>query len=426
MEDTSGKLRGAEAVEYREIQRLYTAGAFDALINKIAAFEKRFPRSTQTAQVRNLNGMAYLLSKRPTQSVPYFRRSIEASNQPVFKQFVLYNLAYAQFESAQIEDANRTLSEIQPEALDRDTQIKFHSLRSRVFMKVALPLESARETLQLGRLVEESQPRGVFVAQLDQALQNLTDPAVLETLYSEYEDSPFADLVLFRLGSQEFAMGRPGSGEARLKLLMERYPQSSRFSDAQDLLRSVQNQTVVNAKAIGVLLPMKGKFARFGQRSLQGIQLAFRIFNLDQPSSGITLVVEDSGEDADSAVRGLNNLFFKHHVIGVIGPLLSKGIDQVTQRAQELGIPVLTLAQQPGVQGDFVFPSALTPQMQAQAIARHAYENMGVRKFAILSPRDKFGEQYSQAFWDAVEDMGGEVVGAEAYTSGDTDFRAFS
>src|SRR3954471_2697589 len=105
-------------------------------------------------------------------------------------------------------------------------------------------------------------------------------------------------------------------------------------------------QGPVDVNAIGVLLPMKGKYAKFGQRSLQSIELALGIFNRDKESR-FSLVIEDSGEEPEQAIRALNRLVTKHHVIAVIGPLLSKGIDQITQRAHELAIPLVTLTRYP-------------------------------------------------------------------------------
>src|SRR5262249_13814852 len=154
-----------------------------------------------------------------------------------------------------------------------------------------------------------------------------------------------------------------------------------------------------------------GKFAAFGNRSLNAIELAFRIFSHGEPDSRVTLVVEDSGEDAETAVRALDRLVYKHHVVAVIGPLLSKGIDQVTLRAQELGVPLVSLARYTGVPNDYVFQAGLTLKMQAYEIARAAIERFGMKRFAMLFPNDKVGQEISQHFWDAVESMGGEVVG---------------
>src|SRR5690606_22300570 len=108
------------------------------------------------------------------------------------------------------------------------------------------------------------------------------------------------------------------------------------YAEAQDLLRTVEGTAAVDGLTVGVLLPVSGRFAKFGAESLQAIQLAFRIFNTDEPDTKVTLAIEDSGDTPEQAVSALNKLFFKHKVIAVVGPLLSKGIDQVTQRAEEL------------------------------------------------------------------------------------------
>jgi ABC-type branched-subunit amino acid transport system substrate-binding protein len=412
-----------EAADYKELQTLYERGAYEALVQKTLAFEKRHPRSGYIANVRNFQGLGYLLTRRSPMAAQSFRSAIEASPQPTFRQYVLYNLAAALHDAGQLEEAQQTLAETAPESLDRDTRVKYHALRARIFVKLGMPVESVREALRAGRVIDSDGARAQFARLIEEALQGIANVEALEDLYADHEDAPGADLVLYRLGAQEITLGRMDPGETHLRTLMARFPRTVHYADAADLLRAVQNQSIVDSTAIGVLLPLKGKNARFGLRSLQGIQLAFRIFNTEEPDSGITLVIEDSGEDPESAVRGLNNLYFKHHVSAVIGPMLSKGIDQVTQRAQELGLPLVSLAQLPGTPGDNVFQAGLSPRIQAQEVARYAIEKLGLKRFAILYPQDKFGELYSQSYWDAVESLGGKIVGIESYAPNETDFR---
>ncbi|CAM6054751.1 unnamed protein product [Sphagnum tenellum] len=181
---------------------------------------------------------------------------------------------------------------------------------------------------------------------------------------------------------------------------------------------------------------MRGKFSKFGAKSLQGIELAFGIFDPPKKdasetlstseNSEFTLIIEDSGEDANTALAGLDNLVLKHHVAAVIGPMLSKGIDQVSRRAQELNVPLFSLARRAPInsaQLDFTIQVGLTEQLQASEIARHAIEDLGLKRFAILTPSDKFGTEMSKYFWDAVEKRGGKIVTAESYSPNETDFR---
>jgi len=103
--------------------------------------------------------------------------------------------------------------------------------------------------------------------------------------------------------------------------------------------------------------------------------------------------------------------------------MLSKGVEQVAQRAQELGVPLISLARKSGPNQDYVFQAGLTQQIQAYEVARFAIEQLGAKRFAVIYPNEKFGIDISHTFWDAVESMGGKIVGSEYYNPGETDFR---
>jgi ABC-type branched-subunit amino acid transport system substrate-binding protein len=444
-----------EEQDYRDITTLYSRGAFEAAILKLQAFAKNYPRSPLRVQTANLHGLCDLLSKRPAQAIPHFQRAIDrAGAASPLTPYLLYNLANAQFEAGRLDESQRTAARIVGAAdMDRDNRIKVHYLKGRILARKGLPAESARECLIAGKAMlptASRDTRNAVSTLLDSQLRQLQDTAVLEDLYRNFEDSSLADQPLFRLGALE--IGSPATqstGRMRLQLLHSRFPDSVYATQAAELLRahpepgsvvagseltpSDLTTTASNASnrdtgpvepmTIGVLLPMKGKFAKFGARTLQGIELAFRIFNESEPDSKVTLVIEDSGEEAESTIRALERLVLRHHVVGVIGPLLSKGIDQVTARAEALGIPMISLARHVGSPGEYVFQGGLTLRIQTTEIARYAVEKLGIKRFAIVYPRDKVGEDGMHRFWDAVESLGGTVAGVESYNPGETDFR---
>ena len=455
LSEPAGPMSPKEGAAYREIQALYSSSAFDPALKKMQAFEKHFPRSSQMANVRNLHGLALLLTRNPKLAVPHFKRAIALNNDPSFKSYVLYNLASAQTEANQIPEAQQTLGGIQPEALDNDTQLKFHALRSKILLKVGVPVDSVREALNAAALPASDETRAAVQHQLALGLVDIGDSASLSSLYQQYGESSMADDVLYRLAEVEAKEGKTSDSQNHLRELVMRFPKSIHAQAANQVVAAnpdalangataanppafgsplvlnppsgqfahKQFNGPVNPNAVGVLLPRHGKFEGYGTRSLQAIELAFQIFNRDESDSHLTIVVEDSGEDADSAVAALDRLYFQHQVIAVIGPLTSKGIEPVTKRAQELGLPMISLAQQSGTLGDYVFQSAITPKIQTSEVARYAMEHLKIKRFAIIYPHDKFGEQMSQAFWEAVEAMGGEIVGYEGYAPGETDFR---
>ena len=418
-----------ESLDFKVIYDLYAHAQYEPALQHITAFEKTYPESAQMAQVENMHGLVFLLGHQPIQALVHFQKAISLGKQnKQFVPYVNYNLAKAYFEADQMDQAQAALSGIDTEAMDLDNQVKVHFLVARIDQKKGLPGEAARELLTASKLLsathlKEKEANAPLIASLDESLKVMSNLPAIEALYQEFQDAPLADTVLFHLGSHEIALGNRDSGGSHLRTLIAKYPQSSYIPQAGDLLRSLVNRSVVDASAIGVLLPLHGKFSKFGLRSLQAIQLAFDIFNVDKPDSQVALVVEDSGEDVDQAVKALDRLVDKHHVLAVIGPLLSKGIDQISQRAQGLGVPLLSLARYPGVQGEWNFPAGVTLRQQIDGIARYSVKVLGLKKFAILHPQDKSGEESSDYFWSTIEALGGEIRGVESYGSTETDFR---
>lgn len=226
-------------------------------------------------------------------------------------------------------------------------------------------------------------------------------------------------LAVLLIGSF-FLIGSAQSNDSKARQKSDEHNRKMRFQD------------VVDPKRIGVLLPLSGKFAKIGYKALQGIELATKIFkpekdlaSLSQEPSPLSLVVMDDQGDIDRALNALDELFYKHHVIGVIGPIVSKLAEPIARRAQELGLPLLALTQKESAAGDYIFNTALTPAMQIREIVKYALGKGHVKNFAILAPSTKFGEEYTKAFWDEISPNKGFVRGYETYPTDETDFRAY-
>jgi branched-chain amino acid transport system substrate-binding protein len=182
----------------------------------------------------------------------------------------------------------------------------------------------------------------------------------------------------------------------------------------------------VDGQRVGVLLPLQGKFAKFGQPALEAIELGLGIFGSSasqRDENAITLAIRDAGETTESALAALDRLVKQDHVVAVIGPLMSKGAEQIAAHAQDLGVPLVSLARAEGPAQDWVFQAGLTLRMQAEQIARYAIQQLGMKRFVILQQRDKAGDEAARRFWDAVEKLGGQIVGIESYGASETDFR---
>ena len=170
-----------------------------------------------------------------------------------------------------------------------------------------------------------------------------------------------------------------------------------------------------SAAKIGVLLPLSGKYASYGKRSLAGIKLAME-------QSGIELVVRDTAGESQLARAAIDELAATPEVRAVIGPLRSREAQSVSPRAERARMPLLSLAQNKGLSGRYVLQTAMTHEMQAAHLADFAINAAGLRTFGVLFPRDAYGMALSDAFQDEVRRRGGRVVGAVAYEPASQEF----
>ncbi len=174
---------------------------------------------------------------------------------------------------------------------------------------------------------------------------------------------------------------------------------------------------------LGVVLPLSGKFASFGEESLQGILLAAGVFGSDGAGPRIRVLIRDTAgrpERAAAAVRELAD----EGVVAIVGPLLSGECEAAASAADSAGVPLLALTAREEVSAarPHVFRVRTMPREEVVALVDHAMGNLGAQRFAILYPRDSYGRGLRRLFWRAVEERGGEVVGVASYAPDATDF----
>jgi branched-chain amino acid transport system substrate-binding protein len=178
----------------------------------------------------------------------------------------------------------------------------------------------------------------------------------------------------------------------------------------------------VRKNRIGVLLPLSGKYESFGKKVQRAIELAFQSSPLTKDLE-IELVMQDSGDTAASHQEALKKLVETDQVIAVIGPLLSKGVEALPIASDFYQVPVVSIAQVQGTASPHIFSCSISTQDQASKIVNYAMTMRGFKRFAILAPSNKPGEEMARAFWDQVSARGGEIRAYETYEPDLNDFR---
>ena len=226
-------------------------------------------------------------------------------------------------------------------------------------------------------------------------------------------------LLLYWLGLNYALENNAVKAKEILETFLLHYPDHPNFSDAADLVNVIK-KSFFKKDTIGCLLPLTGKYAIFGQRALAGIQLAIQELS-KKYSKKFKLIIKDTHADPDMAIKGVKELRQKN-VAGIIGPLLT--VNQAGPEAQKLQMPMIALTQKSDfpLLGDYLFANFITPEMQVHTLGAYLFQNLGIKKVAILYPNEKYGKKYMKLFWDVVDEYDGEVVGVESYNGRNTDF----
>jgi branched-chain amino acid transport system substrate-binding protein len=175
---------------------------------------------------------------------------------------------------------------------------------------------------------------------------------------------------------------------------------------------------------VGIILPLSGIYQPFGERVLQGIQVAMK------ESEGVGripltyLAIRDSKGDPFEAEKAVEDLIIREKAIVILGPLLTLTCEKAARKAQQLKTPMLNFSQReaPSGKDDFVFQNSLTPSSQVRTIANFAVKELELRTFGVFYPNSPYGLHFKQIFSQEVLQRGGKVIGAVSYQEDQTDF----
>jgi branched-chain amino acid transport system substrate-binding protein len=142
----------------------------------------------------------------------------------------------------------------------------------------------------------------------------------------------------------------------------------------------------------------------------------------------IEVVSEDDRSITEEARTAAQKLIQRDGVVALIGEVASSRSLAAAPEAQRAGIPMISPAStNPKVTetGDYIFRTCFIDPFQGAVMARFAYDELKVRKVAILFD---FKQDYSvglaEFFRKTFTQLGGQIVADERYTSGDIEFRA--
>jgi branched-chain amino acid transport system substrate-binding protein len=174
---------------------------------------------------------------------------------------------------------------------------------------------------------------------------------------------------------------------------------------------------------IGVILPLTGNAAAYGNQIKKGIDLALQ----EIKDSQINILYEDSKCDPKEGISAYNKLVNIERVKIIIGDFCSSVVLAIGPLAEQNHILLITpgaAARQISQLGDYIFRNHVTMGQKTGTLAQFASKKF--RKVAIIynSSNDAFVDGMNVFKELYTKQPNNEIVAIEAFKTGDSDFRS--
>ncbi len=196
------------------------------------------------------------------------------------------------------------------------------------------------------------------------------------------------------------------------------------------LMITCGTSTNQNEILIGEYSSLTGTTATFGQSTHRGLMMAVQETNDSGGVLGkkIKLITEDDQSRPEEAATAVTKLISRDKVVAVLGEVSSSRSLAAAPICQANQIPMVSNAStNPEVtkKGDYIFRVCYIDPFQGEVLAKFVFNSLKLKRVAVLKDiKNDYSIGLAQFFEENFRALGGEVVAVQAYSEGDTDFKA--
>ncbi|MBO9521311.1 MAG: ABC transporter substrate-binding protein [Nocardioidaceae bacterium] len=167
---------------------------------------------------------------------------------------------------------------------------------------------------------------------------------------------------------------------------------------------------------IATVLTTTGPAAVFGQNQQKAVELAVEQLKKDGTADLDIVAKEDAGEANTSALNAYRKVLREDPDV-VVGPIIGTMMLAIRQEVERARIPMLTTAATTAItenDNKYIFRNFPSSDMSVQATSAYAFDQLGVKKPAILADSTAFGQGDAKALLAAAGEKGIDVVANES------------
>ncbi len=428
--------------EFNAAEKSFEAKNYAASKSLYKNFLQKYPYNELSDKSEFRLGQIAMLDQNLPQAIQIFKALIQKSPDGAIRSKSGVKLGLSYYRQNEYGPALAAFDAVQANALDEREKAKLASFalasaqalqedlnkKSYYYLILFDLYESLPESEITSKFGSETPAKSDVVAKFKEWVSGATPIEALDRRIPKYEGKSRASYVEFKLGKSYYESKNNPKAEQALKRFLSKNPNHEFAQDATRILASLGGGGAVtkqksNAIAVGVILPLSGKYEQYGNNALKGMECAASIKPECHGVSNIRLIVKDSGGDPEKAAQLVDELVQKEKVVAIVGPLPSSEVEAAVKKAQENGVTLLALSQKKGVPalGENVFRFSLTPTAQVRALLEYMTKRQGIKNFAVFYPNNNYGQEFLGEFQKEVSAFSAKIKAKKGFAPSRSD-----
>jgi len=393
--------------EFNQIERQFEAKQYPDAKKAYESYSTKYPYHELSDKASFRLGQLAMLDQNFSKAVEIYQTLIQKTPDPSIRSKARVKLGLSQYRLKKYGEALSAFGAIEDKYLDDREKVKMASFA--ILSSTTLKEELNKQAYYYAILYDEY--NGLSELEITQRFgKDATSKTQVETKFKEWLALSIpSEMIDRRLVNYR--------GKATKPLLEAKLGKKRSAPD---------NTSKGPEMAVGVILPLSGKYEKYGQNTLKGMECAA---STKPPCAGvknIRLIVKDSGGDPQKAAAFVDELVQQDKVVAILGPLPSAEVESVAQKAKDQGVVLISLAQKKDVPalGDNIFRFSLTPQTQVDALLRYLTEKEKLKVFSVFYPSTNYGQEFLAEFEKTAPRFSAKINGKTSFSPAKADLSA--
>lgn len=404
-------------------QALYSSGDLPGAAEALETFLSTFHTSSLRPEAATLLGHIRLEQQAYPQAITLLTEVVEVGLDGEYTDRARFDLASAHLEAGNAPKASKLLATLAASKAAPGLRQQAYELLTALAVQAHDPARAVSWLMNERELGPEVVDPAAVDARIREVIAQTQDAAALDAIVDAHPGRFPADLALIRAAQLYGAVGETFDQERRLQSFLAAFPQHESTAEALQVLDANRARLRSAKFVIALPLPYQGPLQPYATSLLRGAQLAVESGRAEAGDLSVILAAKDYGGDAVRLGAVLDQMCREARCVGIVGPILSREATVVASRAAQWRVPAVSPTAAGSIPPNrYLFRTALTAQAEGAAVARYATQHLGMRRFVVLAPQDRYSIDVVTAFSDEVARQGGRVTFSATYQSGSVDF----